>query len=141
VLGADGSLLASVERKALDDLAGSLSNGSLVFELSKLAELPRAALVVEDRYSRVLAHRFTPGGSLPDLLARVQVRYPEVLLRDPTAGGRVDVPVPGCCARRAGLIGGPAPRSAARRRYLSPHGAYNGRGGADEPRRRPTLTC
>jgi ERCC4-type nuclease len=78
VLGADGSLLASVERKALDDLAGSLSNGSLVFELSKLAELPRAALVVEDRYSRVLAHPFTPGGFLPDLLARVQVRYPEV---------------------------------------------------------------
>lgn len=78
VLGSDGSLLASVERKALDDLTGSLSNGSLVFELGKLAELPRGALVIEDRYSRLLAHRFTPGGFLPDLLARVQVRYPEI---------------------------------------------------------------
>ncbi|MDQ3345537.1 MAG: ERCC4 domain-containing protein [Chloroflexota bacterium] len=78
VLGADGSLLASVERKALADLTGSLSNGSLVFELTKLAELPRAALVVEDRYSRLLVHRFTPGGFLPDLLARVQVRYPDI---------------------------------------------------------------
>jgi len=78
VLGADGTLIASVERKSLDDLAASLGNGNLVFELGKLAELPRAALVVEDRYSRLLAHRFTPGGFLPDLLARVQVRYPEV---------------------------------------------------------------
>lgn len=24
------------------------------------------------------SHRFTPGGFLPDLLARVQVRYPEI---------------------------------------------------------------
>lgn len=78
VLGADGSLLASVERKSLADLAGSLNNGTLVFELPKLAELPRAALVVEDRYSRLLAHRFGASGFLPDLLARVQVRYPEV---------------------------------------------------------------
>lgn len=78
VLGADGSLLASVERKALGDLTASLNNGSLVFELTKLVELPRAALVVEDRYSALLAHRFTPGGFLPDLLARVQVRYPEI---------------------------------------------------------------
>lgn len=78
VLGADGSLLASVERKALGDLAASLNNGTLVFELTKLAELPRAALVVEDRYSRLLAHRFAASGFLPDLLARVQVRYPEI---------------------------------------------------------------
>jgi len=26
----------------------------------------------------LLAHRFSPGGFLPDLLARVQVRYPEI---------------------------------------------------------------
>mgnify|MGYP000657417565 FL=1 len=78
VLGPDGALLASVERKALDDLTASLNNGTLVFELTRLAELPRAAVVVEDRYSRLLAHRFSPGGFLPDLLARVQVRYPEI---------------------------------------------------------------
>ncbi|MGH2427440.1 MAG: ERCC4 domain-containing protein [Candidatus Limnocylindria bacterium] len=78
VLGTDGSLVASVERKALSDLAASLNNGSLVFELGRLAELPRAAVVVEDRYARLLSHRYGPGGFLPDLLARVQVRYPEI---------------------------------------------------------------
>lgn len=78
VLGSDGSLLASVERKALADMAGSLNNGTLIFELGRLAELPRAAVVVEDRYSALVAHRFSPGGFLPDLLGRVQVRYPEI---------------------------------------------------------------
>lgn len=74
----NGSLLASVERKALADLTASLNNGTLVFELGKLAELPRAAVVVEDRYSALLGFKYGPSGFLPDLLARVQVRYPEV---------------------------------------------------------------
>ncbi len=78
VFGADGSLLASVERKALADLTGSLSNGTFVFELGKLGDLPRAAVVVEDRYSALLAFKYGAAGFLPDLLARVQVRYPEI---------------------------------------------------------------
>jgi len=78
VFGTDGAPLAAVERKALADLAGSLNNGTLVFELGKLAELPRAAVVVEDRYSALLRFRYGPAGFLPDLLARVQVRYPEI---------------------------------------------------------------
>jgi hypothetical protein len=78
VTDADGSLLAGVERKALADLAGSLNNGTLVFELAKLAELQRAAVVVEDRYSALLGFRYGPAGFLPDLLATVQVRYPEI---------------------------------------------------------------
>lgn len=78
VVGTDGALLASVERKALADLTGSLNSGTLVFELGKLAELPRAAVVVEDRYSALLRFRYGPAGFLPDLLARVQVRYPEI---------------------------------------------------------------
>jgi hypothetical protein len=78
VLGRDGSVLAAVERKSLADLAGSLNNGTLVFELAKLAELPRAAVVVEDRYSALLAFKYSAAGFLPDLVARVQVRYPEV---------------------------------------------------------------
>ncbi len=40
--------------------------------------MPRAALVVEDRYSRLLEHAYAPAGFLLDLLARVQVRYPEI---------------------------------------------------------------
>lgn len=74
----DGSIIAAVERKALADLAGSLNNGTLVFELAKLAELSRAALVVEDRYGNLLKHAYAPAGFLPDMLARIHVRYPEV---------------------------------------------------------------
>ena len=78
VRAADGSVVASVERKSMNDLAGSLSNGSLVFELAKLTALFRAAVVVEEGYARLLRHAHVPEGFLPDLLARVQVRYPEV---------------------------------------------------------------
>jgi hypothetical protein len=73
----DGRIVAAVERKTIDDLAGSLNDGTLTFELAKLASLPRAALVVEDRYSSLLKLTHAPTGYLPDLLARVQVRYPE----------------------------------------------------------------
>jgi hypothetical protein len=75
-----GMPVAVVERKALADLAGALSNGTLVFELAKLAEMPRAAVVVEDRYGNLLKHAYTPAGFLPDMLARVQVRYPEIAI-------------------------------------------------------------
>lgn len=78
VRAADGSIIAAVERKSIDDLGSSLSNGTLVFELAKLGEVPRAAVVVEDRYSSLVKHAYTPAGFLPDMLARVQVRYPEI---------------------------------------------------------------
>lgn len=78
VHGIDGSMIAVVERKSIDDLGSSLSNGTLVFELAKLGEVPRAAIVVEDRYSSLVKHAYTPAGFLPDMLARVQVRYPEI---------------------------------------------------------------
>jgi hypothetical protein len=73
-----GRIIAAVERKTVGDLAKGLNDGSLVFELTKLAALPRAALVVEDRYAALLNISHAPSGFLPDLLARVQVRYPEV---------------------------------------------------------------
>ncbi len=73
-----GVPVAVVERKSLADLAGALNNGTLVFELAKLAEMPRAAVVVEDRYGNLLKHAYAPAGFLPDMLARVQVRYPEI---------------------------------------------------------------
>ena len=75
-----GTPVAVVERKSLADLAGALSNGTLVFELAKLTEMPRAAVVVEDRYGNLLKHAYTPAGFLPDMLARVQVRYPEIAI-------------------------------------------------------------
>jgi ERCC4 domain len=74
----DGSIVAAVERKSIDDLASGLNNGTLVFELAKLGELPRAAIVIEERYSSLIKHAYAPAGFLPDMLARIQVRYPEV---------------------------------------------------------------
>jgi len=78
VLSASGRPFASVERKALADLSAGLNNGTLVFEMARLAEVPRAAVVVEDRYGNLLKHAYSPAGFLPDMLARVQVRYPEI---------------------------------------------------------------
>jgi len=74
----EGRIVAAVERKAMADLATSLNNGTLVFELAKLAGLSRAAVAVEDRYSTLLKQTHAPAGFLPDLLARLQVRYPEI---------------------------------------------------------------
>jgi hypothetical protein len=78
VMSEAGMPVAAIERKSLADLAAGLNNGTLTFELSKLAELPRAAVVVEDRYGNLLRHAYAPAGFLPDMLARVQVRYPEI---------------------------------------------------------------
>jgi len=80
VRSAAGTPVAVVERKSLADLAGALNDGRLVFELAKLAEVPRAAVVVEDRYGNLLKHAYAPAGFLPDMLARVQVRYPEIAI-------------------------------------------------------------
>jgi hypothetical protein len=80
VADSSGEVVAAVERKAIGDLAASLSNGSLAFELGKLAALDRAAVVVEGSYGKLIGHaaEHVPAGFLPDLLARVQVRYPEI---------------------------------------------------------------
>src|SRR5690606_34287769 len=53
----DGRLVAAVERKTLADLATSLTTGKLRFALAELAALPRAAVVVEDRYSSIFRLR------------------------------------------------------------------------------------
>jgi len=50
----DGAVVASVERKSLTDLVSSLINGTLRYALGELATLPRAAVVVEDRYTQAL---------------------------------------------------------------------------------------
>ncbi len=74
----DGMLVACVERKTLADLASSLVDGSLPYTLAELAALPRAAVVVEDRYSALFKLEHTSPGFVTELLATVQVRYPSV---------------------------------------------------------------
>ena len=69
----------------------------LTYQLADLARLPRAAVVVEDRYARIFKlEHVRPGlrrraaghhpGPLPD--------RPDLLRRDPAAGRGVDVPLP-----------------------------------------------
>ncbi|MEO7070926.1 MAG: ERCC4 domain-containing protein [Nostocoides sp.] len=50
---ADGQVVAVVERKSLEDLVGSLTGGRMRSTLTELAGMPRAAVVVEARYSAV----------------------------------------------------------------------------------------
>jgi ERCC4 domain len=74
----DGALLASVERKSLSDLVGSLVSGRLRYALGELAALPRAAVVVEDRYSQIFKQdRFRPA-VVADAIAESQVRWPNI---------------------------------------------------------------
>ena len=74
----DGRLVAAVERKTVADLAKVLIDGSMGYLLADLSSLPRAAVVAEDRYSELYRLQRVAAGFVPDLLARVQVRWPSV---------------------------------------------------------------
>ena len=74
----DGQIIASVERKSVQDLAKCLVDGSLSFTMAELSSLDRAAVVVEDRYSEVFKLGFVAPGFVSDLLGALQVRYPNV---------------------------------------------------------------
>lgn len=71
----DGQLVAAVERKSLADLMSSLTNGTLRYALGELAALPRAAVVVEDRYSQVFKVDWVRPAVVADGLAELQVRW------------------------------------------------------------------
>lgn len=73
-----GEIVAVVERKALEDLAKTLVDGSLTYRLAELATLDRAAVVVEERYAALFKVGFVAPGFLADLLGALQVRYPQV---------------------------------------------------------------
>jgi hypothetical protein len=74
----DGLLVASVERKSLVDLVASLTSGKLRYQVADLAALPRAALVVEDRYSQLFKLDRVRPAVVADGLAELQVRWPKV---------------------------------------------------------------
>lgn len=77
-LHVDGRLVAAVERKSLSDLSSSLLNGNLKYQLTELAALPRAAVVVEDRYSEIFALTFARPATVADALAELQISFPAV---------------------------------------------------------------
>jgi len=62
----------------LENLATSLSDGSLAFQLQRLSELPRAAIVVEGDYRTCF--ELSPAAVLGwrTCWERLAVRYPEV---------------------------------------------------------------
>ena len=76
--GSDAKLVAAVERKSLPDLVSSLTSGRLRFALGELAALPRAAVVVEDRYSQVFTLSRVRPALVADGLAELQVRWPMI---------------------------------------------------------------
>ena len=77
-IAAADRLVASVERKSMTDLVSSLTSGRLRFALGELAALPRAAVVVEDRWSQVFAQDYVRPALVADGLAELQVRWPSV---------------------------------------------------------------
>lgn len=71
-------LIGAVERKTLENLQADLISGKLGFVMAELSTLPAAAVVVEDRYTALFKSEYVEPGWLPELVARLQVRYPGV---------------------------------------------------------------
>jgi hypothetical protein len=74
----DGVLVATVERKSLADLVATQQSGKLRYLLAALAAAPRAAVVVEDRYSAIFKLTFARPTAVAEGLAQAQVRFPSV---------------------------------------------------------------
>jgi hypothetical protein len=72
------TVVAVVERKTLDNLSTSLSDGTLSFQMQRLAEVGRSAVVVEGDYPDLFRTQPGRGAWLADMLGRLAVRYPEV---------------------------------------------------------------
>jgi hypothetical protein len=80
------NLLVTTERRALPgegDRGGRAvrvhhCNGSLAFQMQRLAESGRAAVVVEGGYPELFRTQPGRGSWLADMLGRLAVRYPEV---------------------------------------------------------------
>ncbi len=74
----DGEIIAVVERKSLPDLVRRVIDGQLTYALADMAAVPRAAVVVEDRYSNLFKLDFAKPGFVTEILAALSVRYPSV---------------------------------------------------------------
>jgi len=62
----------------LENLASSLSDGTIAFQIQRLSEIASAAIVVEGRYSALFKLAHVSGSWLAEMLSRLQVRYPKV---------------------------------------------------------------
>ena len=67
-----------MERKSLADLVTSLTTCKLEFRLTEPAAIPRAAVVVEEGYSRVFKVDHVRPSVVADDIAECQIRFPTV---------------------------------------------------------------
>jgi hypothetical protein len=74
----ESRIVAAVERKSLQDLVTTLTSGRLRYVLADLASLDHAAVVVEDRYSRILGLQHVRPAVVLEGLAECQTRFPSV---------------------------------------------------------------
>jgi len=74
----NSKIVAVVERKSLADFVRRLIDGQLTYALADMAAIPRAAVVVEDRYSSLFKLEHTQPGFVTEMLAALTVRYPTV---------------------------------------------------------------
>ena len=86
------AVVAAIGCKTLDNLATSLSHGSLAFQLQRLAELPKAAIVVEGDYPDLFRPQPGRGSWLADMLGRLAGKRGDDLRksgRHPSPGWKV----------------------------------------------------
>lgn len=74
----DDVLVASAERKSIEDLSAGLLSGKLTYQLAELASLPRAAVVVESGYSRIFRLEHVSASAVAEALAEAQARFPSL---------------------------------------------------------------
>ena len=74
----ESRIIAAVERKSLPDLVATLISGKLRYVLADLAALPRAAVVVEDRWASVFKLERVRPSLVAEGLAEAQIRFPTV---------------------------------------------------------------
>lgn len=72
--------VAAVERKSLQDLVSTLTSGRMRYVLADLAALPAAAVVVEDRYSKIFGLTAVRPAVVADAVGEAHARFPAVPL-------------------------------------------------------------
>jgi len=75
---ADGEVVALVERKSIEDLVSTIIGGKLWTMLAAMANVPHAALVVDDRYSSLFKLTRVRPVTVAEQIAEAAVRYPAV---------------------------------------------------------------
>lgn len=150
----DGHVAAAVERKSLPDLVAALLDGRLRYALAELGGIPRAAVVVEDRYSQVFALTRARPAVVADAIAECHARHPGVpIIFAETralaqewayrflAAARHEVGLEGAAeARLAGLVAaGPVPAAPATTAQVRAWALEHGYAVSDRGRLRPEI--